>query len=298
MKSQITIPREVQENLQYIELFTKKKIRNLLVGNYTSVLVGHGYDFVDHKKYQAGDDIRKIDWNAMARTGYPLIKNTHEERDVDVFIAADLSRSMSFATGELSKKELLLYITATLAYSALSDHIRIGFIGFTDQVEMEIEARKGKAHLWMMLNELWDFQPRHAKTNFLPALERLRQRLKRMSIIFLISDFFFDQNIFEEIVFKHIISRHDLIPILLNDPIEAIMPEGRGYLRLWDLESGKKRNIRLNSKNRLLYLQFLRDRHRELISRFYQYSLDFQEIQTDQSFYELIMTLFLMRKRP
>ncbi|MBI4456026.1 MAG: DUF58 domain-containing protein [Acidobacteria bacterium] len=291
------IPSNVEENLHYIEFFTKKKIRNLLVGNYTSALKGHGYDFVDHKRYTPGDDIRKIDWNALARTRYALIKNTHEEKDLDIFIAADLSNSMNFATGTYSKRELLLYITAALAYSALSDHIRIGFLGFTDKVEIEIEPKKGKSHLWVMLNQLWDFAPQDKETRVLPILDQLRQALSRLSIIFFISDFFFEEDIFEQINFKSIVSRHDFIPILLNDPVEARLPKGHGYLRLRDLETGQERVIRLTEHNRIVYQQFLQDRHRELIQRFYQYNLDFLEVRTDQPFYELMAGLFLMRKR-
>ncbi len=292
------IPGNIEENLHYIELFTKKKIRNPLVGNHISLLKGHGYDFWDHKKYEFGDDTRKIDWNATARMGYTLIKNTHEEKDIDIFVAADLSNSMNFVTGAYSKKELLLYITAMLAYSALSDQMRIGFLGFTDQVEIEIDPKKGRAHLWTLLNRLWDFTPNnHTTTRIMPTLERLRQRLSRMSIVFLISDFFFQENMFEEVVFKQLVSKNDLIPIILNDPLETELPEGRGYLRLRDLETGQQQCIRLSRKNRLIYSEHLRQQRRDLITQFYRYGLDFQEIKTDEPFYELLYSLFLMRKR-
>ena len=292
------IPSDIEKNLYYIELFTKKKIRNPLVGNHISLLKGHGYDFWDHKKYQHGDDTRKIDWNATARMGYTLIKNTHEEKDIDIFVAADLSNSMNFVTGSYSKKELLLYITAMLAYSALSDHMRIGFLGFTNEVEIEIAPKKGRAHLWTLLSQVWNFSPhRHKATRILPALQRLRQRLSRMSIVFLISDFFFEENMFEEMVFKQIVSKNDLIPVILRDPFEKNLPQGRGYIRFRDLETGKEQCVRLSRKNRVLYTEYLRKRHRDLIREFYRYGLDFQEIQTDKPFYELLFSLFLMRKR-
>ncbi len=292
------IPSKIEENLSYIELFTKKKIRNPLVGNHISLLKGHGYDFWDHKKYEFGDDTRKIDWNATARMGYTLIKNTHEEKDIDIFIMGDLSNSMNFVTGRHSKKELLLYITAMLAYSALSDQMRIGFLGFTDQVEVEIKPKKGRTHLWTMLNQLWDYTPgQHKTTCVMPALERLRQCLSRMSIVFLISDFYFQENMFEELIFKQLVSKNDLIPILLNDPFEENLPQGSGFLRLRDLETGRQQYVRLSGKNRLLYSEHLRERHRALIRQFYEFGLDFQEIQTNESFYELLFSLFLMRKR-
>ncbi len=291
------IPGNIEENLYYIELFTKKKIRNPLVGNHISLLKGHGYDFWDHKKYEFGDDTRKIDWNATARMGYTLIKNTHEEKDIDIFVMGDLSNSMNFVTGRHSKKELLLYITAMLAYSALSDQMRIGFLGFTDQVEVLIKPKKGRTHLWSMLNQLWDFTPRkHKTTCVMPAFEQLRQTLSRMSIIFLISDFYFQENMFEELIFKQLVSRNDLIPILLKDPFEENLPRGNGFLRLRDLETGRQQYVRLSGKNRLLYSEHLRERHRALIRQFYQFGLDFQEIQTNEPFYELLYSLFLMRK--
>ncbi|MCH8818883.1 MAG: DUF58 domain-containing protein [Acidobacteria bacterium] len=292
------IPSEIEENLYYIELFTKKQIRNPLVGNHISLLKGHGYDFWDHKKYQHGDDTRKIDWNATARMGYTLIKNTHEEKDIDIFITADLSNSMNFVTGIHSKRELLLYITAMLAYSALSDHMRIGFLGFTDEVVIEIAPKKGRAHLWTLLNQVWDFKPRrHKTTRILPALEKLRQRLSRMSIIFLISDFFFEENMFEDLTFKQIVSKNDLIPVILRDPFETNLPQGHGYLRFRDLESGKEQCVRLSGKNRTAYVEHLRQRQRDLLSEFYRFGLDFQVIKTDEPFYELLFSLFLMRRR-
>ena len=292
------IPSNIEENLYYIELFTRKKIRNPLVGNHISLLKGHGYDFWDHKKYQFGDDTRKIDWNATARMGYTLIKNTHEEKDIDIFVVADLSASMNLATGARSKKELLLYITAMLAYSALADQMRIGFLGFADQVEIEIAPKKGRAHLWTILGQLWDFKPsQHKKTCILPALERLRQCMSRMTIICLISDFLFQENMFEAIVFKQIASKNDLIPILLSDPFETNLPQGQGYLRYRDLETGRQQCVRLSKRNRLLYSEHLRKQRRDLIDQFYQYGLDFQEIQTNEPFFELLYSLFLMRKR-
>ncbi len=291
------IPANVEENLHYIELVTRKKIRNLLVGNYTSVLKGHGYDFIDHKVYQPGDDIRKIDWNATARSAHPLVKSTHEERDLDLVILADLSSSMHLATGPYSKRELLLYVTAGLAYSALSDDIRVGFIGFSDQVEIEIKPAKGKAHLWGMLQRIWDFEPGHRGTRVVPVLDRVNRDLAKMSMLFLVSDFLFQEDIFQELAFKRLAVRHDLIPVLLKDPWETHLPGGKGFIWFRDLESGHETCVRLSPDNRVRYAQALADRRRQLKDRFYEHGLDYLEVQTDEEFHQLLAGLFLMRKR-
>ncbi len=96
---------------------------------------------------------------------------------------------------------------------------------------------------------------------------------------------------------EQIASKNDLIPIVLNDPFERKLPQGKGYLRLRDLETGRHQLVRLSEKNRFLYSEHLRARRRELIQQFYQYGLDFQEIHTNEPFYELITSLFLLRRR-
>jgi len=291
------IPSHIEENLQYIELVTRRKIRNLLVGTYTSVLKGHGYDFIDHKVYQPGDDIRKIDWNATARSSHPLVKNTHEERDLDLVILGDLSNSMSLATARYSKKELLLYITAALAYSALSDDLQVGFVGFTDRIEIEVKPAKGKVHLWDMLQRLWEFQPKNQATRVSPVLDRLSHSLSKMSLLFFVSDFLFEEDIFQELAFKKLSKRHDLIPVVLKDPWESQLPAGQGYLWVRDLETGRESCVRLSHANRMRYAEYVESRHRGLVDRFYESGLDFVEVRTDQEFHQLLLSLFLMRKR-
>ncbi len=292
------IPSQIEDNLYYIELLTRKKIRNPIIGNHASVLRGHGYDFWDHKPYQMGEDTRKIDWNATARMGYPLLKNTHEEREFDVFVVADLSKSMKLATAATSKKEVLLYVTAALAFSALSDHMRIGFLGFSHDVDLEIPPKKGRGHLWELLNQIWDFEPPgHSRTRVLPVLQRLQQRLKRMSLILLVSDFVFEENLLDEMAFKQIAARNDLIPVLVEDPSESRLPSGSGYIRFRDLESGHEQIVRLSAANRLLYREGARRRKRDLIAGFYRHGLDFLEVTTKDPFRELVASLFLTRKR-
>ncbi len=292
------IPAQIEENLYYIELLTRKKIRNPIIGNHASVLRGHGYDFWDHKRYQVGEDTRKIDWNATARMGYPLLKNTHEEREFDVFVVADLSASMKLATGAVSKKEVLLYVTAALTFSALSDHMRVGFIGFSDGVDLEIPPKKGKGHLWGMLKQIWDFEaPGHDATRIRPVLSRLQQRLRRMSLILLISDFTFEEDLFEEPAFKHVAARNDLIPILIDDPSESTLPGGNGCICYSDIESGRQEWVRLSAANRRLYQEAARTRRRNLVAGFYRYGLDYLEVRADNPFRELVAALFLVRKR-
>jgi len=117
------MPEQVVRELRYIEVYTAKRIRNLRVGPYTSPQRGPGFDFDEHQPYRQGDDVRRIDWNVTARMDAPYVRHTHAERELNVMIVIDASRSMQHGTGQRSKKELMTLITASILFSAVSDQI-------------------------------------------------------------------------------------------------------------------------------------------------------------------------------
>ncbi|MCC7417426.1 MAG: DUF58 domain-containing protein [Acidobacteria bacterium] len=291
------IPADLVANLDYIELLTKKRMRNVLVGNHDSMLKGHGFDFAEHRAYVPGDELRRVDWNVFARTGEMHVKLTHEEREIDVQIVVDLSRSMDLASARRSKRELVFYVAATVAYSALADGIAVGLLGFTDRIELDVPTCGTKAHLWKLLDALWTARPSSKATDVASVLRRLRERRRRLSMIFFVSDFIFATEVLELAHFKAIVAQHDVIPIVVSDPLEARLPAGQGVVRLRDLESGRDRLVRLGRSSRASYDQWVRDRDRALLDVFYRLNLDFVRVSTDQPFRDLISTLFLTRKR-
>ena len=76
------IPQELMEELRYLEIYTRKAVRDHHVGDYRSPLRGRGFEFDQHKRYQHGDDYRQIDWNATARMGYPFVKKDFEQKEL------------------------------------------------------------------------------------------------------------------------------------------------------------------------------------------------------------------------
>src|SRR5262245_55070804 len=117
------LPEHVIQKLHYIELSASRRIRSRKVGTYTSPQRGSGFDFDQHRVYQIGDDVRRIDWNVTARMNMPFLRETHAERELNVMVALDLSKSMTFGTGEFSKKERMLFIGACIVFSAVADQI-------------------------------------------------------------------------------------------------------------------------------------------------------------------------------
>ena len=81
-------------------MYTARKIRNQRVGAYQSPLRGPGFDFDEHQPYRPGDDVRRIDWNVTARMDAPFVRHTHAEREMNVMVAMDVSRSMALGTSD------------------------------------------------------------------------------------------------------------------------------------------------------------------------------------------------------
>ncbi len=289
------IPEHVMRELRYIEIYTAKKIRNLRVGAYTSPLRGSGFDFDQHQAYRPGDDVRRIDWNVTARMNAPYVRLTHAERELNVVIAMDLSRSMELGTSGHSKKEALTFITGSLLFTAISDQINTGFMAFADRVLAYTQPRRTRAAAWAVLEECWRLAPSGATTALVPAIRHLATALKRMSIVFLVSDFMTGEDVFGSPDLKMLTARHDVIAVIPQDPAEATLPPGRGFIQLRDLESGREVSVGLNPGSRRRYADRARRRSEELARAFYRAGIDHIFIRTDESPVEPLLTMFARR---
>jgi len=291
------IPEAVMRELRYIEVYTAKKIRNLRVGAYTSPLRGPGFDFDEHQPYRPGDDVRRIDWNVTARMNAPYVRHTHAERELNVMIALDVSRSMELGESHRSKKEVLTFITGSLLFSALSDQINTGFMAFADRVVAFNQPRRTRGAAWAVLEQCWSLAPHPGPTRIVPAIQHLARTLKKTSVVFLVSDFMSDEDLFASRDLAVLAARHDVIAVIPEDPSETSLPAGRGYLHVRDLESGRDVAVALGARSRRAYAADARRRRESLARAFYRASIDHVFVPTDESPVEPLLELFATRMR-
>jgi uncharacterized protein (DUF58 family) len=289
------IPEHIVRELRYIEVYSAKKIRNLRVGAYTSPLRGPGFDFDEHQVYRPGDDVRRIDWNVTARMNAPFVRRTHAERELNIVIALDVSRSMELGTRRYSKKEVMTFITGSLLFSALADQINTGFLAFSDRVLVATPPRRTRAAAWAVLDQCWSLSPRPGRTALLPAIRHLMETLKKTSVVFLVSDFITEEDLFGSTDLAMLAARHDVIAVVPEDPGESSLPPGRGYVRVRDLESGRDLAVALSAQTRRSYAGRMQQRHADLARAFYRASVDHVFVPTDQSPVEPLLTLFARR---
>ena len=210
-------PLTIINELKRLEMVTHGAVDTLLKGAYKSTFRGQGLEFHQVREYFPEDDIRSIDWNVTARLNSPFVKTFVEERELQIVLAVDLSASIWYGTGSMSKREMALRLCATIAFAAVQHQDRVGLFLFTDKAEFWLPPKRGKAASMRVLRELIQFIPAGKKTNYKPAFRMLSQVLKRRTVLFLISDF--TETVPADLA-GSLARRHDLIAPVLRDPLE------------------------------------------------------------------------------
>jgi uncharacterized protein (DUF58 family) len=211
---------------QDLRLFVKRAVKSQLNGAERTRFRGRGMDFEEVRLYQAGDDVRSIDWRVTARTQVPHTKLYREERERPVFVLVDQRAPMFFGSQRCFKSVLAAHIAANLAWAALNNSDRIGGLIFGDVAQRDIRPRRSKHAVLELLHQLQEFNQqlrspiRSADGKSLYALLNDARRIAKPGCaLFLISDFYdFDQQC-EQQLFE--LARHtDVTLIHVFDPLE------------------------------------------------------------------------------
>ena len=226
---------ELLRKVQRIQIVANRSVNELLAGQYRSVFRGQGMEFDEVREYQAGDEIRTIDWNGTARAGTPFIKRYAEERELTVMFVVDVSASGMFGSGQRSKLDVMTEIAALLMFSALKNNDKVGLLLFADDVKAFFPPRKGKGNVLRLIREILAARPVPGLTELDTALQYLNRVQKRRAVVFLMSDF---QAELPQNTLTISNGRHDRVAITVADPRESSLPNV-GFIRLKDAETGQ-----------------------------------------------------------
>ena len=238
------------KKVKQIEIRSKKKSEAGLMGQYLSVFKGQGITFSEARKYQFGDDIRRIDWNKTAHFREPFIKLMEEERELTMMLLVDISSSMNYGSKHKKKQELVAEICASLGFSAVRNNDKVGLILFADKIHKIIPPQKGKKHVLSIISQILSSNNIPSKTNIDKVLEYTINIFKKKSLIFIFSDFnddFSDKNL------RITAKKHQLLGIRISDEKDNEIPE-IGFAEFQDIETGEK--IYVNTSDARFRYQF------------------------------------------
>lgn len=291
------LPDHLIHELRYIEIYTGRRFPNLRAGAYRSRLRGQGFDFDEHRAYQPGDDVRRIDWNVTARMDAPYVRQTHAERELNVVIAVDVSPSMAFGTGRYTKQEMQLLVAACLIFSSLADQVNTGFLAFDREIRMYTPPCRNRAQAWRFLEDLWETAPGRGGTSLLPVARYLDDHFRQEGLVFIISDFLTDEDLGHARELCLLAARHDIVAVVVEDPAETALPAANAVVEFRDVESGERRRVALDPGLRRRYADAMKRRRDELVDSFYSVPMDYLFVRPDQHVMEPLMKLFATRRK-
>jgi len=223
--------------IKHLELRARAVMEGLKAGLHRSPYSGFSVEFTEYRQYTPGDDLRYLDWKALARTDRHYIKKYEDETDLRCLILLDTSRSMQFGSRGYTKLDYARTLAATLACFLHEQRDVVGTALFDRTVHHVVPPRWRAGHLQHVLAAL-DREPAAHETHLTQALEEVARMCRKRTLIFILSDFLAPSEDWSTALGHLAAARHDVRALQVIDPAERSLEFGKAAV--WeDLEDGR-----------------------------------------------------------
>ena len=210
--------------LKNLELIARTIVEGFLVGLHRSPFQGFSVEFSEYRPYQPGHSLDQIDWRVFARTNRLYVRRYEEETNLQAYLLIDTSGSMRYPTTSTPKKlDYALFLAAALAYLLIQQRDAVGLYLFDERIRQYLPARSRQTWLRRLFQALEPYRnasPEKASTLLPQTLHQIADRLKRRSLLILLSDFFLSEEdpapLFRAIA-RLRLAGHDLLLIRIWD---------------------------------------------------------------------------------
>lgn len=183
------LPPEAISRISRLEVQARSVVEGFLSGQHRSPYFGQSIEFVQHREYVPGDDVRRIDWKAWSKTDKFYVKQYEEETNLRTTLLVDISESMLFGSKSLTKYDYACSIAAALTYLLLRQQDAVSLLAFDDSVRGRAPSRSRQTHLGTILSVLAR-QQQVAKTDMFGILSAVADEKSQKGMVVLISDLF------------------------------------------------------------------------------------------------------------
>jgi len=265
-----------------------------VAGKHRSPHRGSSVEFAEYRKYVPGDDTRRLDWKAYARSDRYYIKEFEADTNLRAYFVVDNSGSMAFAEKGMAKIEYASRIAANLAYLLVNQGDAAGLSVCRDTLHIEIPPRRRPAHLQLINHTLQDLKPEGA-TGLVEALHQIAEKIGQRAVVVILSDLFCDTVALEEALQHLRYRKHDVCMFHLMDPQEIAFQFDKPH-RFVDMED----NTVLVVEPNLIadeYQEALREFLTNVKSACHNVHADYQLVTTDSPL-EPLLRDFLLNRLP
>ena len=288
---------EARALLERLEWTVIRRLDGLLQGNYRTLWRGAGLDLADLREYQHHDDVRHIDWNVTARLQQPYVREFTEDRELSAWFLVDLSGSVDFGSGELTKRQVAREFVAVLARLLTRHGNKVGALLYGNEVDTVVPARGGRLHVLHLLQRMADrpAQAHPGATDLGRLLAAAQRMLKRRGAVFVVSDFISAPG--WEKPLAQLARRHDVTAVRLFDPLEMELPD-LGLMTMRDAETGEDLVVDTHDRGfRQRFEAAAARRESALREALAQAGVDTLELATDDALQDAILRFVELRRQ-
>jgi uncharacterized protein (DUF58 family) len=268
---------QVLTRLGTLELIAKTVVSGFISGLHRAPYLGLSTDFAEHRAYMPGDDVRRIDWRVYGRTDRLFVREYQAETNANLTIVLDVSKSMDFRSGGISKLDYGRYLAASLGYLSLQQRDRVGLITFDEDLLAMVPP--SVKHFDRVLHELDSVKPSRAG-GFAKPLATIARTLGRRGIVALISDLYVEPKQLLDSLTELRYRGHDVLVFHILDPHEVALPDGDAR-QFEDMESGARLPV-VRDQMRDIYANAVHQHMETLYRQLGEQRMDYRFFDTSQ----------------
>jgi uncharacterized protein (DUF58 family) len=284
------------ELLRRLELTIVRRLDGLLHGDYRGLVPGHGTEPGETRRYVAGDDVRRIDWNVTARMQTPYYRETIAERELETWLLTDLSPSLDFGTVRCTKRDMAVAAAGTIAFLTARAQNRLGAVLLDREGTKVLPARTGRVHLRSVMHRIIT-APRGdggGGTDLAAGINRVGRAGQRRGLVVLVSDFLAPPD--WETALRSLAARHEVLAIEVLDPREVELPNV-GLMVVRDPESGRQREVRTSDPElRARYALAAKQQRDRIAQTLRRAGADHLQLRTDRDWLVDLVRFVALRK--
>jgi uncharacterized protein (DUF58 family) len=234
------------QTLARLQLVITRRLDGLLQGDYLGLLPGPGSEPGESREYRPGDDVRRMDWPVTARTTVAHVRQSIADRELEAWLAVDLSASLDFGTAGSLKRDLAVAAAAAVTHLTVRGGNRIGAVVANGASVTRLPARSGRREAQGLLRAIARTPSVAGRTDLAALIDGLNRPPRRRGMAAVISDFMVPPAQWQRPLRKLAV-RHDVLAIEVLDPRELELVDV-GVLAVADPETGALHEIQTSDR--------------------------------------------------
>jgi uncharacterized protein (DUF58 family) len=251
-------PQRAETTLARLQYVITRRLDGLLQGDYLGLLPGPGSEAGESREYRPGDDVRRMDWPVTARTTLPHVRETIADRELEAWLAVDLSASLDFGTAQHLKRDLAIAAAAAVTHLTVRGGNRIGAVVSNGDTLTRMPARSGRRDAHALLRAIARTPSVKGRSDLGALIDSLNRPPRRRGLAVVISDFIgrVEPGVGGDTAptdqwqrpLRRLAVRHDVLCVEILDPRELELPDV-GVLVVVDPETGDLHEVQTSDRS-------------------------------------------------